>query len=161
MDKFYAGIGSRTTPSDVLKQMTEIARILDRQGYCLRSGGAKGADTAFADGSTHSEIFSASEASVESVALAATLHPAWDHCNDHARRLHGRNCMIILGMALDQPVDFVVCWTPVESSYGGTKMGIRLAVQCKIPVYNLALGGEYERLIKDRKLHDGFELIGK
>jgi len=42
MNGYYAGIGSRETPEDVLKYMTRVARGLDRKGYRLRSGGAKG-----------------------------------------------------------------------------------------------------------------------
>ena len=47
----YTGIGSRETPHHILTLMTEIANILDNIGYTLRSGGADGADTAFALGS--------------------------------------------------------------------------------------------------------------
>ena len=44
--KYYAGVGSRETPPDVLKTMLKIGRYLAVKGYTLRSGGAKGADTA-------------------------------------------------------------------------------------------------------------------
>ena len=43
----YAGIGSRATPQAELEAMTEAAKMLSEKGYTLRSGGAKGADTAF------------------------------------------------------------------------------------------------------------------
>lgn len=56
----YAGIGSRTTPEDVLELMGKIAWYLSFAGWTLRTGGADGADTAFqthallaADSSTH------------------------------------------------------------------------------------------------------------
>ena len=49
----YAGIGARATPSSVRADMTVIAGWLARTrvpttGWHLASGGAKGADTAFA-----------------------------------------------------------------------------------------------------------------
>lgn len=48
---YYAGVGSRETPQDVLKIMWKIGRYLALNGYTLRSGGgAKGADTAFENG---------------------------------------------------------------------------------------------------------------
>ena len=43
----YAGIGSRETPPQVLEQMRKIGTFLAERHYVLRSGGAKGADTAF------------------------------------------------------------------------------------------------------------------
>jgi len=48
--KYYAGIGSRSTPAEVLGKMTSIAGKLCDLGYVLRSGGAPGADTAFEAG---------------------------------------------------------------------------------------------------------------
>ena len=48
----YAGIGARRTPPEVLADMTRIARWLHRTGWHLNSGGANGADQAFADGAT-------------------------------------------------------------------------------------------------------------
>lgn len=47
MTKTYAGIGSRDTPKDILRRMTNIAYKLQEKGYTLLSGGADGADTAF------------------------------------------------------------------------------------------------------------------
>ena len=43
----YAGIGSRETPKEILKEMTKIGQELESKGYTLRSGGAIGADKAF------------------------------------------------------------------------------------------------------------------
>ena len=44
----YAGIGARATPEPVLAHMREIAERLGEGGWLLRTGGADGADTAFA-----------------------------------------------------------------------------------------------------------------
>jgi len=43
----YAGIGSRETPVDILKEMTNVGTELDKEKYNLQSGGAIGADMAF------------------------------------------------------------------------------------------------------------------
>ena len=45
----YAGIGARATPSSVLADMTVMAGWLARTGWHLATGGADGADTAFAE----------------------------------------------------------------------------------------------------------------
>ncbi len=46
----YAGIGARATPGAVLSDMTKMAAWLARTGWHLNTGGAKGADSAFAEG---------------------------------------------------------------------------------------------------------------
>ena len=46
----YAGIGARATPAAVLADMETIAAWLARTGWILSSGGADGADSAFAAG---------------------------------------------------------------------------------------------------------------
>ena len=46
----YAGIGARATPTNVLADMTVMSGWLARTGWHLASGGADGADSAFAAG---------------------------------------------------------------------------------------------------------------
>ena len=46
----YAGIGARATPAAVLADMTVMSAWLARTGWHLASGGADGADSAFATG---------------------------------------------------------------------------------------------------------------
>ena len=134
---YYAGIGSRTTPENTLEFITKIARILDRQGYTLRSGGAKGADSAFASGASKKEIFRPKHATPEAIKIAMEIHPAPHNCNDYVQQLHGRNVMIVLGKDLITPVEFVMCWTPGGKTIGGTGLGLRLAEREGIRVYNL------------------------
>ena len=116
--------------------MTRIARILDGKGYTLRSGGAEGADTAFANGASKKEIFRPKDATPEAIKIAMEIHPAPQHCNDYVRKLHGRNVQIVLGRDLDKPVEFVICWTK-NPKVGGTSLGIRLADKENISVFNL------------------------
>lgn len=55
---YYAGIGSRETPDNVLSVMTRLARKLDKSGFRLRSGHAPGADLAFESGAgKNSDIY--------------------------------------------------------------------------------------------------------
>lgn len=48
--KYYTGVGSRSTPKDIMQLMSSLAYKLAGEGYILRSGAAQGADTAFEDG---------------------------------------------------------------------------------------------------------------
>ena len=122
----YAGIGARATPPSILTAMTVMAGWLGRQGWHLNSGGAAGADSAFAEGAPAGQrtlylpwsgyngragpdcqVLSPSE--LEScMAIAARLHPAWDRCSPAVRKLHARNAAIV-GVGLGRPVD---AWWP-------------------------------------------------
>jgi len=136
--KYYSGIGSRLTPKETLDLMTKLARILNDKGYILRSGGAYGADTAFANGAgTNKEIFRPHHATTEAIEIAMNVHPAPRHCKPYVKKLHGRNVQILLGKELDKPVEFVVCWAANEQT-GGTSLGIRIAKKFKISCFNLA-----------------------
>ena len=151
----YAGIGARATPSSVLADMTVMAGWLVRTGWHLHSGGAKGADTAFAEGAPAGQraiwlpwrgynghqgpdcrVLSAAALS-SCMDVAAGLHPAWDRCSRTVRKLHARNVAILLGATHGRPVEAVVCWTAGGLVTGGTGMAIRIAEAHGIPVLNL------------------------
>ena len=156
--RFYAGIGSRETPEDVLQEMSAIARRLSALGYTLRSGGADGADTYFSTGShrgckpviyvpwrgfhrprSHEKVVVATELPEwpRAEALAAKHHPYWEKCSQGARKLLTRNGFQVLGDDLRSPSDFVVCWTKNGGPYGGTGQALRLAAARDVPIFNL------------------------
>ena len=151
----YAGIGARATPAAVLADMTVMAGWLARTAWHLSSGGADGADSAFAGGAPaqqrtiwlpwrgyngHSgpdyRVLSAAETEA-CIEIAAPLHPAWERCSPAVRKLHARNAAVLLGGTLDRPVDAVVCWSERGAVTGGTGMAIRIAEARGIPVFNL------------------------
>lgn len=146
--RVYGGIGSRETPDEVLARMRRISHYLMGLGYHLHSGGAKRADTAFAEGVPEGRktIFIASDATPEALALAAEYHPAWERCSEYARRLHARNGFIVLGRDLKTPVEFIVCWTPGGKVTGGTGQALRIAEAYAIPVFNLWNASSYRDL---------------
>jgi len=162
---FYAGIGSRKTPQNILSFFTLTARVLDRHGYILRSGGADGADTAFEKGSTNKEIFlpwkgfnnnnsSLYNISSEAYHIAEIYHPYWDNLKESFKKFHARNVHQILGKNLDKPVKFVLCWTPdgaetmeeTSKETGGTGQAIRIAIDYGIPVNNLQNENTYYKI---------------
>lgn len=153
----YAGIGARATPKPVLADMTTIAAWLARTGWRLASGGAHGADAAFAAGTSARQRalylpwagyngHAGPDCRVPSraelagwMAVAARLHPAWHRCSPAVRKLHARNAAILLGPKLDRPVNAVVAWTPEGAVTGGTGLALRIAAERGIPVFNLAV----------------------
>ena len=48
--RYYTGIGARDVPNDIVQLMKDIAYRMTTKGYVLRSGAAKGSDTAFETG---------------------------------------------------------------------------------------------------------------
>lgn len=133
----YAGIGNRKLPPHAAAAITTLAQRLRNAGFVLRSGGAPGADTAFFEGAGDGMVYRPQQATAKATYLAMCHHPAPGACNEHARRLHGRNAMIIMGPNLDEPVDFVLCYA-VNEERGGTALGLRIARAHKIPTYNMA-----------------------
>lgn len=157
--KCYAGIGSRQTPACVLTRMTQVAMVLDERGYVLRSGGADGADTAFEVGArpsrrqiflpwknfndNHSPLCFGADglASDKAMEMAAQFHPFWHRLSEGARKLHARNCFQVLGPKLDDPVEFIICWTEGGTQTGGTAQALRIAHRYPIYVCNLGAPG--------------------
>lgn len=159
-NKWFAGIGSRETPKDILVLMQEFAYQAAQKGWGLRSGAAIGADSAFEKGALdavgdmqifipwkgcggHASEFYNTLPLAEY--LASTVHPAWNVLKPGAKKLISRNMHQILGPNLDDPVQFVICWTrdgcESKEQYGprtgGTGTAIALASSLDIPVFNL------------------------
>jgi uncharacterized protein YeaO (DUF488 family) len=142
--RHYAGIGATLTPPKVLKEMESIAALLEEKGFVLRSGGAKGADSAFEKGvknSSMKEIFYASDCEdwclKEVSRYVPSNRPPLEKMKSYTQKLLGRNMKQILGARGDKPVDFVVCWTSDGKDSGGTGYGLRCAKEHGIAVYNL------------------------
>lgn len=148
---YYTGVGARSTPNNVLQLMTQIASKLDTMGYILRSGGAKGADSAFERGAITKQIFYAKDATQAAINIAAQLHPKWNACSPFAKRLHGRNAFQVLGPNLNDPSEFLICWTPdgcvrhEDRRYttGGTGTAISIASTYGVSVHNLSITRSY------------------
>lgn len=156
---YYAGIGSRKTPSDICNKMRNAASAMAHMGFTLRSGGAEGADEAFEAGSNmgngskeiylpykgfrknESPLYGSSK---EARAIAKTFHPKWSNLGNNGRDFMGRNAYQILGSDLDTPVDFVLCWTPNGKITGGTGQALRHAAALEIPIFNFATHSEDE-----------------
>lgn len=158
---FYAGIGSRKTPENVLTIMRGLGFYLAQHGLTLRSGRAVGADAAFEFGCVIAgglkELFTHHQTGQAWLAHAEKYHPAWNKCDDYAKRLHGRNSAIMLGFHLNNPVKFVVCWTQDGLDSGGVGQALRIARAYNIPVFNLfnVHSDQIWQFIKSGACHNG------
>ena len=155
-NKIYTGIGARNVPFDIMGLMTDIAKILDTQGFTLRSGGANGSDSAFEKGAINKEIYLPwenfnnktsifTEPQDLAFVIAKKFHPKWSVLSPKARLLMARNTHQILGFDFKIRSDFVICWTPdgcedglrTTKDTGGTGQAIRIAFAYDVPVFNL------------------------
>jgi hypothetical protein len=156
---YYAGIGSRQTPTDVLDCMKVIGYVLAKSGFVLRSGAADGADSAFEQGCDRArgrkQIFLPwsgfngrnpdydsvfSEPSQKAIEMASRTHPTWHYLKQGAQKLHARNCHQIFGLNVgceEEKSKLVICWTP-GTTKGGTEQALRLARQYNILIVNIA-----------------------
>lgn len=156
----YTGIGSRKSPDDILAKMVKIGNYFAKQNFTLRSGGAKGADSAFELGcdqaSGNKEIFlpwknfenkqsEFYEISNEALDIAKRFHPAWNKLKQGAQKLHARNCYQILGYDLKTPTNFVLCYT---GKNGGTQQALRVAKEYNIPIFNM-INNDWNTRLKD------------
>lgn len=178
----WTGVGSRETPPEIVELMGRIAMGLTKVGGVLRSGGAKGADSAFEAGvpdPSKKEIylpyagFQGNRSKLygnptpESVEWARKAHPYFDRMkpDSFAYQAHARNAHQVLGQDCKTKAAFVVCWTPdgaerADQSHsidvtGGTRTAIVIAELNGVPVFNLARPDALHRLqtyVKERVL---------
>lgn len=171
---YYTLIGSRKTPVDKLELLVMIGRCLSNKGYTVRSGGANGADSAAETshlglgGNGKAEIYlpwdnfndhHAGGCYINTpnqptysyaVEIAKAVHPAWNKCSRGAKALHTRNVYQVLGLDLNTPSEFVVCYADVDKHnnvIGGTATAVNIAIDAGIPVYNISIKEQLEALV--------------
>lgn len=168
----YAGIGSRETPTEIQAVMGMIGYRL-AESWDLRTGGAEGADMAFAQGAleagggietylpwptfngfchrndTDQAVVARWEPQAEAYAIAARVHPRWASLKQGARKLHARNVHQVLGPDVTAPTPsrFVLCWTPGGEGGGGTGQALRVASLYGVKVFDLAIERDYDRIV--------------
>lgn len=152
--RYYAGIGSRKCPENILDTIKNLSTWLSNHDFILRSGAAIGCDTAFEIGcdivNGKKEIYipwkyfnnSSSDLIVrnkKAFEIAKEFHPYYDKLSDGAKKLQARNSHQILGVDLNTPVDFVVCYTKNGTEKCGTGQALRIAKKYNIPIFNFGI----------------------
>lgn len=154
--RFYTGVGSSRTPSDICALIISLAQYLATTGMILRTGANKGADQAFAAGAAeHREVYSPytdaggysngivitdREIAEQALSIASRFHPDWKNYNDFARKAHTRCIYQVLGTDLQTASAYVICYGSVDDHgqiEGSTRTTVALAQARNIPVYNL------------------------
>lgn len=148
------GIGSRETPSKILKEMTKIGKWCLENNITVRSGHADGADWAFEEGAQerciaylpwdwfNKELVSkAKKVTVprneKYDAITAKFHPNPNALSAYGKLLMNRNACQVLGLNLDKLTNYVICWTKDGQASGGTGQALRIAKAYNVPVLNM------------------------
>lgn len=151
---YYTGIGSRETPENILNLITKLAKYIDKtEKFTLRTGGARGADTAFEKGVSSNRInvyypnIKHLYKNRDKAIIAAKqvwYSPygiTWDKLKPFTQELMIRNSYQIFGETFNRKAisKFVICYTKSlnKDELGGTGQAIRLAEKFNIPVFNL------------------------
>lgn len=152
--KYITIVGSRNTPKEICKELTQIASEFSQKDWIIRSGGANGADLAGELGADltqgKKEIYLPwKKFNGNSSTLVAPEFENWNEALEilssvyslsapkSILKLHGRNVYQVLGRDLKTPSDIVVCFTDDGKIIGGTATAINLALKNNIPVFNL------------------------
>ena len=73
----------------------------------------------------------------------------WKRMKLNTQKLFARNGHQVLGLNLDLPSDFVICWTKDAEYVGGTRQAMYIADAYSVPVYNLG----------DKKTYDAYRKV--
>lgn len=151
---YYAGIGSRETPLEILTLFENIGSFLGENNFILRSGHASGADQAFEKGcdkvNGQKEIylpwssFEGSDSHLivndpKAFEIAKDFHPYWHNLKDGAKKLQARNSHQVLGWDLRTLSKFIICWTKNGKGQGGTGQALRIAKAYGIPIFDVGI----------------------
>lgn len=145
----YTGIGSREISPDGYELARQLGFYLAAKGLRLRSGGAVGADSAFAEGA------GLKRPDLRDIFLPRAV-PAWCYeevahyldpgvslvsMRPHVQALLARNMQQVLGRDGGVKSTFLLYWTPVQdgtaANAGGTRYAVRAARAHCIPTLNI------------------------
>lgn len=167
---YYTGIGARSTPGPLIDsfEISPLSRLrrwgydLAKLGLTLRSGAADGADNAFENGCDKAngkkeiylpwEGFNGSDSELcyippEAFEIAGDIYGAtWKFQKNATRKFMARNMMQVMGLSLEEPSKFVLCWTldgcitkkSRTKETGGTGQAIAYADEMGIPIFNFS-----------------------
>jgi len=166
------GIGSREIDTIQFEICQNLATVLANKGWHLRSGGARGADTAWELGFTGSDrktiylpernfngrgnapYFKVPsdwhELWFEAQEIARKIHPRFDAMAEFGQNAHTRNVFQVLGDDLKTKADLVIaCAEPNGRSVkGGTATAFNLAKALGVTTFNVWLPQDRETIYK-------------
>lgn len=162
MERYYTGIGSNSTPIDILAKMETLSSYFAVIGYTLRSGNLSSVDLSFEKGclreSGKKELWMPKpyngikrnrtilcDPSKKHIELASSYSLDWENLSDRNKLARAATVGKVLGRDMNSPVDFVLCWTidgcerseKVSKKTGDLGLAINICQSIDIPIFNL------------------------
>lgn len=170
--KYYTGIGSRDISSIEYNLVVKIGSRMAELGYCLRSGGADGADEAFEEGCDLAEgeksiylpwknfngywmgpsVYSLTgkqRAFARERLLELGVLPWFDNLSNSSKLFHTRNYYQVVG-STEVPSRVCIYIADIDwkgEPVGGTRTAVMVSKVLGVPTYNLRDNEEREKLL--------------
>lgn len=159
-DLIITGIGSRSTPRKILREMVAIGEWCLENGVLVRSGHAEGADYAFEQGAEENciaylpwssfgrerkmfgtpVVFDKQPKPIQGLLkdIADTHHPVWSDLTWGIKKIIARNVCQVRGHVGKAIVSKAcVYWTFAGNTQGGTVFTRDLASHYSVPCFNM------------------------
>lgn len=163
--KPYACTGNDDAPPEIKQKFIEIVKMLENNGYTLRTGGMEGIEEIVENSVTKKEVhlpfrdFNGKQSrftynSDRAYAIAKKFHPTFDGLSKGAKCFLAKNARLILGNNMTSPALFLLTWTEdgaISSRDRTARTGfaghpIAIAAGVGIPVINLARSDAEQKL---------------
>lgn len=163
MKRYYGGVGSRETPTGIIKEFERISYELSQLGLIPSTGCADGADASFRRGCADARVYKCRDGfdggidptrydnyhKTYDIVKSVLGNSYFENASKFAELAHRRNCYQILGDDLNSPVEFVLLWAKPDSSnksvLGGTRMAYKLAKLHNIECFNFYFKDDIEK----------------
>ena len=133
--KIYAASGAKIISEEDQEEITQLALILDKQGYTLRTKKEIGTTQAFAQGSANKEIYTENNIpdnkSQEITDIAFQNTENWEH---KYMKFHIRNTTLITGQNNNETIKFLLIFSPEGNIRKDNETEIRTARKLNVPI---------------------------
>jgi hypothetical protein len=163
--KPYACTANEDAPPEIKNKFIEIVKMLENNGYTLRTGGMEGVEEIVENSVTKKEVhlpwreFAGKQSrftfnSDRAYAIAKKYHPTFDGLSKGVKCFLAKNARLVLGNNMTSPALFLLTWTEDGATSSRDRTArtgfaghpIAIAAGIGIPVINLARGDAEQKL---------------
>ena len=163
--KPYACTANEDAPPEIKNKFIEIVKMLENNGYTLRTGGMEGVEEIVENSVTKKEVhlpwrdFAGKQSRFtfntdRAYAIAKKYHPTFDGLSKGVKCFLAKNARLILGNNMTSPALFLLTWTEDGATSSRDRTArtgfaghpIAIAAGIGIPVINLARSDAEQKL---------------
>lgn len=163
--KPYACTANEDAPPEIKNKFIEIVKMLENNGYTLRTGGMEGVEEIVENSVTKKEVhlpwreFAGKQSrftfnSDRAYAIAKKYHPTFDGLSKGVKCFLAKNARLVLGNNMTSPALFLLTWTEDGATSSRDRTArtgfaghpIAIAAGIGIPVINLARNDAEQKL---------------